>query len=189
MLIKVTTQTFARLLSLSADRLKGEAPHPGFPAKIDAGTEINYNRMLVLWDEWVLISFPTATKHRTTHADYVLSRWPRYNRRNPGTSPHDIKTAKRLFLKAWDWHLSPSSIRWTRTLQTHLFRYWRTQLSFSFSFLAQCGRRCPKDARSISDRGWIVENHYRVAKVAEMHRLTRPEDSLQEGFMIAKGGT
>lgn len=35
---------------------------------IESGTKINYNRMLVLWDE--------------------------YNRRNPGTSPHDMKTAK-----------------------------------------------------------------------------------------------
>ena len=40
------------------------------------------------------MSFPTATKHDTTHADYLLSRCPRYSTRNPGASPHDIKTAK-----------------------------------------------------------------------------------------------
>ena len=40
------------------------------------------------------MSFPTATKHGTTHADCLLSRCPRYSTRNPGASPHDIKTAK-----------------------------------------------------------------------------------------------
>ena len=40
------------------------------------------------------MSFLTATKHGTAHADCLLSRWPRYNTRNPGASPHDIKTAK-----------------------------------------------------------------------------------------------
>ena len=40
------------------------------------------------------MSFLTATKHCTTHADCLLSRWPRYNTRNPGASPYDIKTAK-----------------------------------------------------------------------------------------------
>ena len=40
------------------------------------------------------MSFPISTKHGTAHADYLLSRWPRYNTRNPGASPHDIKTAK-----------------------------------------------------------------------------------------------
>jgi len=39
------------------------------------------------------MSFPT-TKYCTTLTDGLLSRWTRYVRRNPGASPHDIKTAK-----------------------------------------------------------------------------------------------
>jgi hypothetical protein len=40
------------------------------------------------------MSFPTTTKYCTTLTDGVLSWWTRYDRRNPGTSPHDIRTAK-----------------------------------------------------------------------------------------------
>lgn len=31
---------------------------------LESGTKINYNRMLVLWDERVFTSFHTTTKHR-----------------------------------------------------------------------------------------------------------------------------
>ena len=40
------------------------------------------------------MSFLITTKYCTIHTDRVLSRWTRYVKRNPGASPHDIKTAK-----------------------------------------------------------------------------------------------
>ena len=60
---------------------------------LESGTEINYNRMLVLWNEWVLISPFTALKYCRFMTDNEL-RWNRYERRNLGASPCEIKTAK-----------------------------------------------------------------------------------------------
>lgn len=40
------------------------------------------------------MSFPTTMKFFTILTDGVLSQWTRYDRRNPGASPYDIKTAK-----------------------------------------------------------------------------------------------
>ncbi len=61
---------------------------------LESGTEINYNRMLILWNEWVFMSFSITTKHYRILTNCILSWWTRYERRNADVSSHDIKTAK-----------------------------------------------------------------------------------------------
>lgn len=61
---------------------------------LEFNIEINYNRMLILWNEWVFTSFHITTKHRKILTDYVSPRWNRYDKRYPDVNPYDIKTAK-----------------------------------------------------------------------------------------------
>lgn len=56
---------------------------------LEDGTKINYNRMLGLWDECVLCLFLYYKSPYRINSSLI-----RYEKRKPGISPYDIKSAK-----------------------------------------------------------------------------------------------
>ena len=66
---------------------------------LESEIEINYNRMLIFWNKWVLMSFLIIIKHCIIYVNCVLFWCFKYNKRNFDVNFHDIKIAKH-FIKS-----------------------------------------------------------------------------------------